>query len=110
MENLYLYVVIAYRVGGTSNYYIVGVFIDSDDAIACAKSHVKYCNGKYDCHVDRVIADYFNNNDNKHSDTIYKTKSFNECKVKVITEGKTKGNVKQNSDKYPIGKPPKPML
>jgi hypothetical protein len=51
------YVVVAFRYGGFSNVFPVGVFSSRDEAVAAADSHRRYRGGKYDHRVYRFLVD-----------------------------------------------------
>ena len=73
MENKH-YVVIAYRWGNPSNHsYLVGLFSNKSLAIKCADLHSAYRGGKYDCSVEEIVMNEFENEADYYSKEIYKT-------------------------------------
>jgi hypothetical protein len=72
-----IYIVTSYRWGNHQDHsYPIGAFTKKAQAIKAADSHAEYRGGKYECEVDEVTADQFDNGVDEYTKTIYKTKKL----------------------------------
>jgi hypothetical protein len=71
-----IYIVTSYRWGDRAAHsYNLGVFQKKHKALQVADSHCEYRGGKYACVVNKCILNQFKNDDDYHTEEIYRAKS-----------------------------------